>query len=79
MKKTITVEVGSVWERKKGHGWLRKVEGMYTYAGIEWCRYYQNQNGYWETQKMEQVGPFKLDANLHTCTVDAMKNWGHKK
>ena len=79
MRKIITVEAGSVWERKKGHGWLRKVVSMYTYEGIEWCNYRQDYGDGWETENIETVaGIFKFDTNMHACTVDAMKRWGNK-
>jgi len=79
MRKIITVEAGSVWERKKGHGWLRKVVSMYTYEGIEWCKYRQDYGDGWETENIETVaGIFKFDTNMHACTVDAMKRWGNK-
>ena len=79
MRKIITVETGSVWERKKGHGWLRKVVRMYTHEGIEWCNYRQDYGDGWETENIETVaGIFKFDTNMHACTVDAMKRWGNK-
>ena len=79
MRKIITVEAGSVWERKKGHGWLRKVVSMYTHEGIEWCNYRQDYGDGWETENIETVaGIFKFDTNMHACTVDAMKRWGNK-
>ena len=79
MRKIITVETGSVWERKKGHGWRRKVVDMYTHEGIEWCNYRQDYGDGWETENIETVaGIFKFDTNMHTCTVDAIKRWGNK-
>lgn len=81
MRKIITVEAGSVWERKKGHGWLRKVVSMYTYEGREMCYYREDMNDGkgWATENIKTVGGiFKFDTNLHACTVDAMKRWGNK-
>jgi hypothetical protein len=80
-RKIITVETGSVWERKKGHGWRRKVVDMYTYKGTEMCYYREDMNDGegWATESIETVGGiFKFDNNLHACSVSAIKAWGNK-
>jgi len=64
VRKKISVEIGSKWKRKKGHGWIREVLDMYTLEGIKWCRY------------VETMG--NCEKYEYKCTVDAIKRWGNK-
>ena len=65
MRKSISVEIGSKWKRKKGNGWIREVVDMYTLEGIHWCRYVETMTDNSEKYK-------------YKCTVDAIKRWGNK-
>jgi len=52
-----------VFERRKGHGWKRKVVGRYTFKGVDWVYYVQDfGNGY--------------GCERFACTLSAMKRWG---
>ena len=77
MGKNNTVEIGSVWERKKGHGWMRRVIDRYSMGGKEWCIYKSKTEGDWEVRYVEMDGVL-FDAAISICTVDAMKRWGRK-
>jgi hypothetical protein len=77
MSNRITVEVGSVWERKKGHGWLRKVVSVYNMGGKDWCIYKSNNGDGWVVKIIELDGEL-IDAAISVCTVDAMKRWGKR-
>lgn len=69
MKKKITVEAGSVWERKKGHGWRKKVVDVWDCLDydVTYCSVlidYNDGNG-WQKDGV--------------CSTDALKKWGNKK
>tara|TARA_Y100000389_G_C17080544_1_gene326407 strand:- start:273 stop:509 length:237 start_codon:yes stop_codon:yes gene_type:complete len=59
------IKVGDIFERRKGHGWKRKVIGTYTYDGIDWVYYVENRGyGY---------------GDRFACTVHAITRWGKKQ